>query len=154
METRRQTQNFTKGFVLKPRGIVLHHSGGGYVGSVQWCLNPNSKVSYHKIVNTDGNYTTIAQDNQRAWHSGKSSFKGKTNCNDFMLGFSVIGDTNFRELNKEEIETVAKLCISAMKKYGFGIDMITTHKKISPGRKTDVDSRAELAIIKKIVEWI
>ena len=148
----RQTPNFTKGFILNPRGIVLHHTAGGYVGSVQWCLNPISKVSYHAIVNTDGSITTLAQDNQRAWHSGVSVFRGRKNCNNFMLGIAVIGDTNFRELYAAEIDTVAKWCISRMKKYGFGIDMITTHKKISPGRKNDVDARAELAIIKKIEE--
>ena len=87
METIRQTTNW-KGNI-KPQGIILHHTAGSYIGSVSWCLDPESKVSYHCIVDLNGNYTTIAKDNQRAWHAGKSSFNGRKDCNSFMLGIAV-----------------------------------------------------------------
>ena len=53
METIRQTPNW-KGNI-KPQGIILHHTAGSYVGSVSWCLDPESKVSYHCIVDLNGN---------------------------------------------------------------------------------------------------
>jgi N-acetylmuramoyl-L-alanine amidase len=154
MEKRRQSPNISKGIIIKPEGIVLHHTAGSYQGSVSWIMNPISKVSYHCVVDLNGNYTTLAHDNQRAWHAGISSFNGRKNCNDFMLGIAVSGDTNTRQLNDMEIETVAKWCIDKMKKFDFGIDMITTHRAISPVRKNDIDIRAERAILNKIREWI
>jgi AmpD protein len=129
-----------------PEGIVLHHTAGSYEGSVNWCLNPNSQVSYHCIVDINGDRTILAKDNQRAWHAGKSIFRGRSDCNSFMLGIAVSGDTNTRELTQKEIESVACWCIDKMQLYGFGIEMITTHREISPGRKNDVDLRAEFAI--------
>lgn len=140
--------------ILKPEGIVLHHSAGSYTGTVAWILNPSSKVSYHCVVNTDGSRTVLVRDNKRAWHAGVSSFKGKQHCNQFMLGIAVTGDTNKRVLTLEEIESVAQWCVEKMKLYNFNIDSITTHREIAPKRKNDVDKRAEENIKNKIKELI
>lgn len=139
---------------MKPEGIVLHHTAGGYSGSVAWCLNKDAKVSYHCIVNTTGERTVLVADNVRAWHAGVSSFNGKANCNNFLLGIAVSGNTNERELTEQETESVAEWCVRKMKAYNFGIDQITTHRAISPNRKNDVDSRAEKAIKSRILEMI
>ena len=151
-EVFKQSLNISQKAIV-PEGIVLHHTAGSYAGSVSWCLDPNSQVSYHCIVDLNGNRTYLAKDNQRAWHAGKSIFKGRSNCNDFLLGIAVSGDTNTRELNEAEIESVACWCINKMQMYGFGIDMITTHRKISAPRKNDVDQRAENALRKKIIAY-
>jgi len=150
MEVFKQTPNISKSF-MTPKGIILHHSAGSYIGSVSWCLDPKSKVSYHCMVDLNGDRTVMAKDNQRAWHAGKSSFKGKSDCNSFMLGISVSGDTNKRRLTDFEIESVAKWCIEKMKTHNFTIDWITTHEIVSPGRKTDVSESAYNDIIKKII---
>jgi N-acetyl-anhydromuramyl-L-alanine amidase AmpD len=139
---------------MKPEGIVLHHTAGGYSGSVSWCLNAQAKVSYHCIVNTTGERTVLVADNVRAWHAGVSSFKGKANCNNFLLGVAVSGNTNERELTDQETESVAEWCVRKMKSYGFGLDAITTHRHVSPTRKNDVDSRAEKRIKDKIVDLL
>jgi len=139
---------------LKPQGIVLHHTAGSYAGSVSWCMNPSAKVSYHCIVNTDGNRTQLVADNRRAWHAGVSSFKGRSNCNTFLLGIAVSGDTTSRVLNDLEVDSVAQWCVEKMRLHGFGIDMITTHREIAPRRKNDVDVRAETAIKNRIAQLL
>jgi len=151
-EVFKQSPNISQKAIV-PEGIVIHHTAGSYAGSVSWCLNPQSQVSYHCIVDLNGNRTYLAKDNQRAWHAGKSIFKGRSNCNDFLLGIAVSLDTTTRVLNEAEIESVACWCIDKMKQYGFGIDMITTHREISAPRKNDVDQRAENAIREKIIAY-
>lgn len=137
---------------IKPEGIILHHTAGSYEGSVSWCLDSKSNVSYHAIVDLNGDKTVLAKDTQRAWHAGKSSFKGKADCNSFMLGIAVSGDTNKRELTEEEIESMTCWCINKMLIWDFGIEDITTHREVSPGRKNDVDKRAEEKIKQRILE--
>ena len=132
-------------------GIVLHHTAGSYLGSVSWCLDPKSKVSYHCIVDLNGDRTILANDTDRCWHSGKSSFNGKKDCNSFMLGIAVSGDTNKRRLTDFEVDSVAKWCVNKIKVYKFSIDMITTHREISPGRKNDVSIEAEKQIKDQIL---
>ena len=137
--------------LLKPDGIVLHHSGGSWAGLVPWCTNKASQVSYHCAVSPSGERVVMVQDNVRAWHAGRSSFRGRSNCNAFMLGIAVSGDTNKRELSVDEINSVAQWCVRKMKAYNFGIDQITTHREIAPSRKNDVDIRAEKAIKERII---
>lgn len=153
MEIIKQTSNISAKKII-PKGIVLHHTAGTYLGSVEWCLYPISAVSYHCIVNTNGDRTILAKDTQRAWHAGISKFKGRSDCNSWMLGIAVSGNTYERTLTKEEIKSVGDWCIEKMNKYKFGIDMITTHREVSPGRKYDVSPEAEKQIVKYIINNI
>jgi N-acetyl-anhydromuramoyl-L-alanine amidase len=134
---------------IEPEGVILHHSYGSYKGGVSWILNDASNVSYHVLIDTDGSRTVFAKDTQRAWHAGKSSFNGRTGCNSFMLGLAFSGDTASRELTKAEIDSAVEYLLPRFERWGWPKDLstITTHKDVSPGRKVDVDSRAEKSII-------
>jgi N-acetyl-anhydromuramyl-L-alanine amidase AmpD len=150
------TPNVSRNVRIVPIGIILHHTGGSYAGAVSWCLNPTSQVSYHCIINTNGDRTILAGDNQRTWHAGRSSFNGRSDCNTFMLGVAVSGDTNQRELTDDEIDSVAMWCADKIKQFNMprNLSTITTHRQVSPGRKNDVDIRAERAIKNKILELL
>jgi N-acetyl-anhydromuramoyl-L-alanine amidase len=130
---------------IAPLGVVLHHSDGSYEGGVSWILNPDSNVSYHVLIDTNGDRTRFADDDRRAWHAGVSTFKGKRGCNDFLLGVSFSGNTNHRELTDAEVESAVEYILPRIKKYGWPTDLstITTHRFVSPGRKDDTDVRAE-----------
>ncbi len=137
---------------IRPEGVVLHHSYGSYNGGVSWILNDESNVSYHVLINTNGERTVFAKDTQRAWHAGKSAFKGKSGCNGFMLGLAFSGDTEERELTQKEIDSAVEFLLPRFERWGWPKDLstITTHRDVSPGRKVDVDSRAEKAIIEAL----
>jgi N-acetyl-anhydromuramyl-L-alanine amidase AmpD len=147
--TIKQSPNISRARIV-PKGIVLHHTAGSYAGSVAWCLNPQSKVSYHCIVDMNGDRTILALPTQRAWHAGKSSFKGQSDCNTFMLGVAVSGNTYNRDLTAREIDSVAEYCVEQMKEFGISLDWVTTHKVVSPGRKTDVSDKAYNEIMEAI----
>jgi len=120
-------------------GVLLHHSSGSFMGSVNWCLNPESGVSYHCIIHPDGYRVQLCEDNQKAWHAGKSSFKGRKFCNSYMLGLAFSGDTNKRDLTESEISSAADWIRIKMRLYGFGKEMVTDHRTVSPGRKYDLN---------------
>ena len=58
------------------------------------------------------------------------------------------GNTNTRELTDDEISSAVEWLVPRFEKWGWPNDLstVTTHREISPGRKDDVDSRAETKI--------
>jgi N-acetyl-anhydromuramyl-L-alanine amidase AmpD len=137
-EVFRQSPNVSRGRVITPKAIVLHHTSGNYAGSVAWCLNPNSQVSYHCIVKRDGDRTVLALDNQRAWHAGISNWKGRPDLNSWSLGLAFEGDTNKEPLSEDMINSAIEYLVPRMKELSLTIGDVTDHRTVSPGRKNDL----------------
>lgn len=71
----RGSVNFSVGGVTRPpRGMVLHTCEGYYEGTIAWCNNPVSKVSYHFVVAKDGRIAQLVDLKDKAWcQSGGNS---------------------------------------------------------------------------------
>ncbi len=132
------TPNVSKGKRIKPKAIVLHHTSGTYGGSVAWCMNPASRVSYHCIVARDGRRSTLADPDERAWHAGRSEWRGRRDLNSWSIGAAFEGDTNQRALEAAEMASMAEYLVPLMRKYGLTLADVTDHRTVSPGRKDDL----------------
>lgn len=145
--------NVSSGRKISPKFIVLHHTSGNYEGSVSWCLNPQSKVSYHYIIDPkDGSRTQLVWDTRRAWHAGVSSWKRYSNLNSHSIGIAFDRDTNTRTPSETEIDSCAHKCIYLMRKFVLGIDAIITHAMISPNRKNDTSEETHKLVIERVKE--
>jgi AmpD protein len=137
-----------KGGAMKPLGIVFHSSYGSAAGSLSWIKDAKSKVSYHTMIFPDGTRHNVVPFDRVAWHAGQSSFRGRSGCNGFMVGISWGGDLYKRELSENEIASAVEIAVRLMKKYGFGLEWVTDHRTVSPGRKADIPP-AVLAMLKE-----
>ncbi|QKQ24545.1 1,6-anhydro-N-acetylmuramyl-L-alanine amidase AmpD [Candidatus Ruthia endofausta] len=92
------------------------------------------KVSAHLLIKRNGMIIQFVPFNQRAWHAGESSYKGKYNCNDFSIGIELQGDDNtpYESVQYEALNKVINLL-----KSHYPISAIKGHSDISPIRKTD-----------------
>ena len=133
------TPNVSQGRRIVPKAIVLHHTSGFYAGSVAWCMNPASKVSYHCIVARDGRRSTLADPDERTWHAGVSSWRGKRDLNSWSIGAAFEGDTYKRPLSEDEMASMAEYLAPLMKLYRLTLDDVTDHRTVSPGRKDDLN---------------
>lgn len=77
---------------MKPTLVVTHDTAGHLTpgNCVDWFENPKCTVSAHFVVERDGSVTQMAPLNRRAYHAGKSSWKGRANCNDFAIGIEIV----------------------------------------------------------------
>jgi N-acetylmuramoyl-L-alanine amidase len=136
-ETKSKTPNVSAKAIV-PRAIVLHHSGGSYAGGVSWIKNPASRVSYHCLVAPDGRRTVFANPEQRTWHAGVSSWRGKRDLNSWSVGASFAGDTNKEPLADAAMASMAEYLVPVMRRYKLGLKDVTDHRTVSPGRKDDL----------------
>jgi N-acetylmuramoyl-L-alanine amidase len=118
--------------------VILHHTAGSYAGSVSWCMNPGSKVSYHVIIARDGRRTVLADDRFRTWHAGRSSWQGRPDLNSWSLGLAWEGDTYSDPLGEDAMASALEYLVPRMKKWSIPLNMVLTHGQVSPGRKTDI----------------
>ena len=110
----------------------------------------NFKVSSHFLIRRTGSLIQFVSLQDRAWHAGKSSFLGRVRCNDFSIGIEIEG-TDFEQFNDEQYNTLETLIIS-IKNFLPGVDYITSHSFIAPGRKTDPGPYFDWNRVKEVVE--
>jgi N-acetyl-anhydromuramyl-L-alanine amidase AmpD len=110
-------------------------------------MDPASRVSYHCIVAKDGKRTVLADPDERTWHAGVSSWRGKRDLNSWSIGAAFEGDTNTRQLGEDEMASMADYLVPIMRAHGLRLADVTDHRTVSPGRKDDL-APAELARFK------
>ena len=108
--------------------------------SVSRLCNPKSKVSSHFVISQNGRVYRLVQDNQIAWHAGKSCWGKYKNLNKNSIGIELVnkghqfGYTNFK---KRQLSSLIKICKSLIKKYKIKKKNVVGHSDIAPLRKID-----------------
>lgn len=120
--------------------IVLHADASDNAkASISWIVSPESKVSYHVLIDRDGSVTQFVPIAKRAWHAGVSTFEGRPNVNDFSIGLAFANKNDGKEpYTDKQIAAAVSLCREWMGVFPkITRDRITTHAIIAPDRKTD-----------------
>ncbi len=138
-----------------PDLIVIHgislppgQFGGGeieafFLNELDWGAHPyfgeicGLEVSAHLLIRRDGELIQFVPFNERAWHAGESSFRGRACCNDFSIGIELEGedDTPYDDRQYEVLPSVLKAVTAAYPR--ITRSEIAGHCDVSPGRKSD-----------------
>jgi len=75
---------------IVPNLLVIHYTAGASARSTaEWCTLPESRVSYHVIIDRDGAIIQQVPFNRRAWHAGQASWNGHNDVNSFSIGIGL-----------------------------------------------------------------
>ncbi|MGM0769533.1 MAG: 1,6-anhydro-N-acetylmuramyl-L-alanine amidase AmpD [Pseudomonadota bacterium] len=111
------------------------------------CLDPSEhpyfetiagmKVSAHALIRRDGSLVQFVSFLDRAWHAGRSCFRGEEECNDFSIGIELEGadDIPYTPAQYRSLAELSALVMQAWPE--ISRERITGHCDIAPGRKTD-----------------
>ncbi|MGH8251132.1 MAG: 1,6-anhydro-N-acetylmuramyl-L-alanine amidase AmpD [Steroidobacteraceae bacterium] len=95
------------------------------------------RVSSHVLVARDGSLTQYVPFGLRAWHAGRSYWRGREACNDFSIGVELEGSDD-EPYDDRQYRSLAMLVTALQRSYPALADgWIAGHSDISPGRKTD-----------------
>ncbi len=92
------------------------------------------QVSAHFLVRRDGALVQFVSCARRAWHAGRSSWRGRENCNDFSIGVELEG---LEGGTFEDAQYAALLVLAQRLARRYALQAVAGHEHVAPGRKAD-----------------
>jgi AmpD protein len=92
------------------------------------------RVSAHFLIRRDGELIQFVACARRAWHAGRSSWRGRARCNDFSVGVELEGSDSAAYEAAQYVQ-LARLTRALRARYP--LPDVAGHSDIAPGRKTD-----------------
>ena len=92
------------------------------------------RVSAHFLVRRDGALLQFVSCDQRAWHAGRSVWRGREDCNHYSIGIEIEGleGTGFEPAQYTQLARLMRALAAR-----YPIDEAVGHEDVAPGRKFD-----------------
>ncbi len=121
--------------------LVLHYTGmPDAAGAIARLTDPASKVSSHYIVAEDGQVLRLVAEDKRAWHAGKSHWRGLDNLNSASIGIEIVNpghEFGYRPFPEEQIDALIPLVADIVGRHAITRGNVVGHSDIAPARKQD-----------------
>jgi N-acetylmuramoyl-L-alanine amidase len=116
--------------------VIIHFTEIPFQDAVERLCSIEAKVSCHYIIKDNGEIYTLVDDEKRAWHAGKSSWKNIEALNNCSLGIELdnSGKVPFPE---SLIYSLLELCKHLKIKHNIVQENFIGHSDIAPERKLD-----------------
>lgn len=126
--------------------LVLHYTGmeNGRVAVGRLC-DPEAKVSAHYVVHEEGHIHQLVDEDARAWHAGRGTWRGVSDINSASLGIEIVngghnfpnGDGSLPDYPDRQINAVIALCHGIIKRHDIQPWNVIGHSDLAPARKED-----------------
>jgi len=95
------------------------------------------RVSAHLLIRRAGEVVQYVPLHRRAWHAGKSSYRGRDRCNDYSVGIELEGadDHPYTTTQYRRLATVIRVLRRGVP--SLSAAPVVGHSDVAPGRKTD-----------------
>ena len=121
--------------------IVLHYTGMQDAQSaIDRLRDPEAKVSAHYLIAEDGTVVRMVPEDKRAWHAGRSHWRGTTDINSASIGIEIVNpghEFGYRPFTDEQIDALIPLVSAIKDRYAITRGNIVGHSDIAPTRKRD-----------------
>jgi N-acetylmuramoyl-L-alanine amidase len=121
--------------------VVLHYTGMQTAAEALARLcDPVAEVSAHYLIDEDGTVTRLVDEENRAWHAGRSYWRGITDINSASVGIELVNpghEFGYRPFPKPQIEALLPLLADIVKRHDIPRANVVGHSDIAPARKED-----------------
>jgi AmpD protein len=108
------------------------------------------EVSAHFLIRRDGELLQFVSTDERAWHAGRSSFRGRERCNDFSIGIELEG-LEGETFEPSQYTVLVQLLRELAARYE--LEAVVGHEHIAPGRKADPGPGFDWAGLRAATGW-
>lgn len=121
--------------------IVLHYTGMQSAhAALDRLADPAAKVSAHYVVAEDGQVVRMVAEADRAWHAGRSWWRGITDVNSASIGIEIVNpghEFGYVPFPEPQMEAVVDLVTGIVRRHSIAPAMVVGHSDIAPARKDD-----------------
>ncbi len=125
----------------RPDAILLHYTGMPTAeAALALLLDPRAEVSAHYFVWEDGRIAQLVAERDRAWHAGKSFWKGDSDLNSASIGIEIVNcghDGGAPPFPDAQIAATIALCRDIATRWTIPPERVLAHSDVAPGRKRD-----------------
>ncbi len=121
--------------------VVLHYTGmqTGAEALERMC-DPAAEVSAHYMIEEDGTVCRLVKEGKRAWHAGRSYWRGETDVNSASIGIELVNpghDWGYRPFTDAQMDSLLPLLGDIVKRHDIPRANVVGHSDIAPSRKDD-----------------
>jgi N-acetyl-anhydromuramoyl-L-alanine amidase len=106
------------------------------------------QVSAHFVIRRDGQLLQFVACDARAWHAGRSSWRGRADCNDYSIGIELEG-LEGEQFEAAQYAALGRLIDTLAQRYP--ISAVVGHEDVAPGRKHDPGAGFEWPRLRALV---
>lgn len=121
--------------------LVLHYTGMTDAASaIERLTDAEAKVSSHYLIAEDGQILRLVDESRRAWHAGKSHWRGIDDVNSASIGIELVNpghEFGYRPFSEAQYQALMPLMADITERYGITRGNIVGHSDIAPVRKED-----------------
>ena len=121
--------------------VVLHYTGMQTAqAAIDRLRDPEAKVSAHYLIAEDGTILRMVDEKKRAWHAGKSRWRGIEDINSASIGIEMVNpghEFGYRPFMEEQIDALVPLVAEIKDRYAITRGNVVGHSDIAPTRKQD-----------------
>ena len=127
-----------------------------FTNQLDWDAHPyfaqirGAEVSAHFVIRRDGELIQFVSVNDRAWHAGRSSWRGRDNCNDHSVGIELEG-LEHTPFEAPQYAALARLLNDLS--LCWPIAEAVGHEHVAPGRKEDPGRAFDWALLARLSGW-
>ena len=121
--------------------VVLHYTGMiDGASAIARLADAEAKVSAHYVVAEDGQVVRMVDEDKRAWHAGRSWWRGTSDINSASIGIEIVNpghEFGYRPFPEAQIEAVIELLAGIMERHSITRGNVVGHSDVAPARKED-----------------
>jgi N-acetylmuramoyl-L-alanine amidase len=120
---------------------VLHYTGMRTgAEAIERLCDAQAKVSAHYVIEEDGTVIRLVPEDKRAWHAGKSYWRGVTDVNSASVGIEIVNpghEFGYRPFTDAQMDALCPLLADIVKRHDIPLANVVGHSDIAPARKQD-----------------
>jgi N-acetylmuramoyl-L-alanine amidase len=132
---------------------VLHYTGmESGEAALARLRDPEAGVSCHYLIMEDGQVVRMVPEEKRAWHAGRSWWRGIRNVNGASIGIEMVNpghEYGYRPYTREQMDSLVPLLAGIVQRHQIPRANVLGHSDVAPARKQDPGELFDWALLAK-----